>query len=137
MFITWHTYKQNQMWVIFLDQLKTYVCCRLVKRTDTTSRKWQLKKQSSSCLCSSEHLVCSFQLRFSVVNLNRNDVHTGCLLLQDLLTHNKKLITYISKNSRHAWKLINLIHVKETLSQLLPSIIDKSKPRKKKNERWN
>lgn len=133
MFITWHTYKQNQMWVIFLDQLKTYVCCRLVKRTDTTSMT--TKKQSSSCLCSSEHLVYSFQLRFSVVNLNRNDVHTGCLLLQDLL--NKKLITYISKNSRHAWKLINLIYVKETLSQLLPSIIDKSIPRKKKNERWN
>lgn len=127
----------SRMWVIFFAQLKTYVCCRLVKMTDTTSRKCQLKNKYPSWLCSSEHLVYRFQLRFRFVRLNRNDVHTGYLLHQDLLTHNKKLITYISKHFRHTRELINLMHEKGTLLQLHPSIVDKIIRRKKEKERPN
>lgn len=79
-----------------------------------------------------------FQLRFSVVGLNRNDIFTlGICYFKSCLHTIGKLKTYISKHSRHTWKLINLIHVEDILSQLLPSIKDNIIRKKEKKERLN
>lgn len=49
---------------------------QVVKMTDTTSRKCQLKK-NPSCLCLLVHLMYSFEVCIKAVRLKRFDIHTG------------------------------------------------------------